>query len=441
MSTHSWIHPSLEIRESKIHGKGVFATTCIKASERLAIFGGDIMLIDEINNLAESMQDYPMQIEERFVLGSREERTSEDTDYFNHSCAPNAGFKGQIFLVAMRDIEKNEEITFDYSMVLSQSVGSDIVFTMECQCGSESCRKMISEEDWKKPELQKKYRGFFSEYISEKIEETNRTDFSKLCEGDKDPTLNKTINTLIEATEDWIVYLDADLSVEWAQNDNIAETESFGAIANMVAYYESLSSELLAKRHIEPFHRLLGESLARSYENHTERANEILTRAKEYMDARSKERAKMWYLCSSASVVTCVSIVILLVKCFYAHFYLWAGPAWTDIIIGSLFGSIGAFISIISRSSEISVNAAAGLKIHIIDGLARVFVAMLGAFLVAVCLKANLVLSMPNGLDSPRLYLIAFCIVAGASERIVPDLIQKVGGTIDAKDKVVRESK
>jgi SET domain-containing protein len=170
MNTHSWVHPRLEVRESRIHGKGVFATSPIKASERLAIFGGDILLIDEINNLPETLQDYPMQIEERFVIGSREERAPETADYFNHSCDPNAGFRGQIFLVAMRDIERDEEATFDYAMVLSQSVGSDIVFTMQCQCGARNCRKAISEEDWKRPEIQKKYHGFFSEYLAEKIE-------------------------------------------------------------------------------------------------------------------------------------------------------------------------------------------------------------------------------------------------------------------------------
>jgi hypothetical protein len=43
---------------------------------------------------------------------------------------------------------------------------------------------------------------------------------------------------------------------------------------------------------------------------------------------------------------------------------------------------------------------------------------------------------MPSGLDSPRLYLIAFCIIAGASERIVPDLIQKVGGSTNGGNKI-----
>ena len=128
------------------------------------------MLIDEINNLPESFQDYPMQIEERFVIGSREERAPENADYFNHSCDPNAGFKGQIFLVAMSDIDKDEEVTFDYAMVVSESVGSSIIFEMECECGSRICRKQITENDWRLPELQRKYNKYFSQYLQEKID-------------------------------------------------------------------------------------------------------------------------------------------------------------------------------------------------------------------------------------------------------------------------------
>ena len=159
----SWLNPNLEVRPSKKNGQGIFAKTNLKKGERLAIFGGDIMLIDEINNLPEQVQDYPMQIEERFVIGSRSAIEPEDTDFFNHSCDPNAGFKGQIFLVAMRDIEANEEVTFDYAMVVSESSGSAIIFEMECTCGAPNCRELITENDWKLPALRQKYRGYFSQ--------------------------------------------------------------------------------------------------------------------------------------------------------------------------------------------------------------------------------------------------------------------------------------
>ena len=128
------------------------------------------MCIDEINNLPEQLREFPMQIEERFVLSPPMNVTEpEDADFFNHSCEPNCGFRGQIFLVAMRDIKNNEEITFDYAMVVSKPIGSDFQFEMECNCGSTNCRKKITRDDWKIAELQKKYAGYFSEYLQERI--------------------------------------------------------------------------------------------------------------------------------------------------------------------------------------------------------------------------------------------------------------------------------
>jgi hypothetical protein len=51
----------------------------------VALFGGDIMLIDEINELPKKIQEYPMQIEERFVLGSRNATGPEDNDFFSRT--------------------------------------------------------------------------------------------------------------------------------------------------------------------------------------------------------------------------------------------------------------------------------------------------------------------------------------------------------------------
>ena len=69
----------------------------------------------------------------------------------------------------MRNIKKHEEITFDYATTVSRSIGSDIVFEMECKCGTKNCRKKITEDDWKLRKLQKKYNGYFSQYLLEKI--------------------------------------------------------------------------------------------------------------------------------------------------------------------------------------------------------------------------------------------------------------------------------
>lgn len=179
MNTNSWLNPNLEKRCSATQGCGIFAKADIRKDERLAIFGGKIMLIDEMYHLPVDMQRYTMQIEERFVLGPAS-TIPEDVDFFNHSCDPNSGFRGQVFLVAMRDIRAGEEITFDYCMTVSESVGSDMVFKMECSCGSPHCRKTITEQDWMLPGLQVRYNGYFSQYIQDKIEKPNETRFGLL---------------------------------------------------------------------------------------------------------------------------------------------------------------------------------------------------------------------------------------------------------------------
>jgi hypothetical protein len=44
----------------------------------------------------------------------------------------------------------DEELTIDYAMT------DDEPYEMECQCGSEACRKLITGADWRQTELQKK---------------------------------------------------------------------------------------------------------------------------------------------------------------------------------------------------------------------------------------------------------------------------------------------
>ncbi len=175
-SSRSWIDQRLVLRRSRIHGFGIFTNGRIAKHERIAIFGGDVMFIDELSMLPDAAQELPMQIEERFVLGSRR-GDPEWADFFNHSCVPNVGFQGQIFLVAMRDITVDEELRFDYAMVVSPSVGSTIAFRMRCRCRTRACRRVITEDDWRLPALRRRYAGYFSRYIADLIsrERENRT--------------------------------------------------------------------------------------------------------------------------------------------------------------------------------------------------------------------------------------------------------------------------
>ena len=74
-------------------------------------------------------------------------------------------------LVARRDIAPGEEICFDYAMS-----DTDPYDEFLCACGMEGCRGLITGADWKRPELQVRYRGWFSAYIDRKIAAEARSD-------------------------------------------------------------------------------------------------------------------------------------------------------------------------------------------------------------------------------------------------------------------------
>lgn len=161
----SWMNPKLKVKKTTKYNNGVFASRQCKKGEVLAIFGGYVMTIKEEEVLPEDVKDLSLQISDDFVIGPSKKEEIGPADFFNHSCEPNAGFDGQIFLVAMRKILPEEEITFDYAM----TVGGKIPYSFECLCETKRCRKTITNCDWKKPELQKKYKGYFQLYLNKKI--------------------------------------------------------------------------------------------------------------------------------------------------------------------------------------------------------------------------------------------------------------------------------
>ncbi len=167
----SYKSPKTEVRKSPIHGRGIFAKEKIKKDEIIAIKNGHIISMNEFNSLPKRCQEMSLQIEDNFFMGPKKIEEVEDNAIFmNHSCEPNAGFRGQIIFVAMRDIESDEELTLDYAMY---STEIEKFFDLECNCGNPNCRHKLKNDDWKSNELHKKYGNYFSEFILKKIHKSN----------------------------------------------------------------------------------------------------------------------------------------------------------------------------------------------------------------------------------------------------------------------------
>ena len=158
----SYLNPKCEARELSEGVWGVFSTAEIARDELVSLWGGCIISADELDPSMPRFNQRTLQLDEDLFLLTSEE--PEPNDYFNHSCEPNLGFFGQIGLVAMRDIQPGEELTFDYAM--SDASPYD---EFECNCSSINCRKRITGDDWRLPELWQKYNGYFSPYLARRI--------------------------------------------------------------------------------------------------------------------------------------------------------------------------------------------------------------------------------------------------------------------------------
>ncbi|HUE49903.1 MAG TPA: SET domain-containing protein-lysine N-methyltransferase [Candidatus Dormibacteraeota bacterium] len=153
-----------QVRESKIHGRGLFATTNIAKNEIVAVKGGHIIAREELREITPRLGPVEIQIDDNlFIAPVTDEERELSMLYSNHSCDANIGMRGEITFVAMRDIPAGEELTHDWATT------DDDDYSIECKCGAPNCRKILTGKDWQRPELQQRYAGYFSAYLARKI--------------------------------------------------------------------------------------------------------------------------------------------------------------------------------------------------------------------------------------------------------------------------------
>ena len=174
MRVHSYLSPKCHVRESRIDRLGVFAKKPIKKGEIITIWGGAIYSSSEIDSYAiryPHFRTHPFGVYEGYYMGPVHPKDPiDDAERFNHSCNANAGIKGQIILVARRDISSGEEIFFDYETVETSIDGLDF----NCRCGERNCRKKIDGSAWKRSDFVRMNKDCLSWFIQEKLKKQNR---------------------------------------------------------------------------------------------------------------------------------------------------------------------------------------------------------------------------------------------------------------------------
>src|SRR3989338_1787078 len=166
--SRTWVNPKLKAGKSKIHGDGVFVSEKISEGERVMEFGGELISKEEAfsgNYRSRSVWI----VDNDCYLALPKSNTKESLDEnINHSCEANTWLINEVTIVAKRDIVAGEEVTLDQGTWNFED--SEYTDSKEpCSCGTKDCRKTLTENDWKIPSVQEKYKDHFHPLIQKMI--------------------------------------------------------------------------------------------------------------------------------------------------------------------------------------------------------------------------------------------------------------------------------
>jgi SET domain-containing protein len=127
----------LIIRSSAIHAAGCYTTTAIRKGARVAQYTGHPITkrqADKTYN--DSVLTYLFGLGDgKIVIDGH-----STAMFINHSCAANCEtreLRDKVWIVAIRNIEPGEEITYDYCLY---DGGDD---EAHCNCGAATCRRTM----------------------------------------------------------------------------------------------------------------------------------------------------------------------------------------------------------------------------------------------------------------------------------------------------------
>ncbi len=127
---------------SHIHGRGGFAAGEVTAGTRLIEYLGERISKSESHLRCEAGNPFIFHLDDETDLdGSVEWNPAR---LLNHSCAPNCSaefVEGRIWIVAERNIQAGEELTFNYGYDLENYQD------FPCRCGTPACVGFIVAEE------------------------------------------------------------------------------------------------------------------------------------------------------------------------------------------------------------------------------------------------------------------------------------------------------
>jgi SET domain-containing protein len=142
------------VRNSPIHGRGVFALRRIPKDTRIIEYKGNLITEKEADRRYSRIHENSphtmlFSLDGGLVIDAT--RRGNSARWINHSCAPNCEIEEEghrIFIEARRDIRLGDELTYDYNLQIGEKHTKAAKREHACFCGNRRCRgTMLGEEE------------------------------------------------------------------------------------------------------------------------------------------------------------------------------------------------------------------------------------------------------------------------------------------------------
>ncbi len=138
--------PLVQVRNSPVHGRGVFAAQRIKKGARILEYLGDRVSHEAADKRYEDHDEsdnhtFLFIVDKHTVIDAGV--GGNDARFINHQCEGNCESvieNRRVFIDATRDIEPGQELGYDYEIGREKDDPPNVDEIYACRCGSPKCR-------------------------------------------------------------------------------------------------------------------------------------------------------------------------------------------------------------------------------------------------------------------------------------------------------------
>lgn len=136
----------IEVRDSGVHGRGVYAAAPIPAGTRIIEYTGERITWQQAldrhpHDPAQPNHTFYFHLDGGLVIDAL--YGGNNARWINHACEPNCEAEeldGRVFIKALRDLTPGEELFYDYGLVLDERHTAKVKKQFACWCGAATCR-------------------------------------------------------------------------------------------------------------------------------------------------------------------------------------------------------------------------------------------------------------------------------------------------------------